>query len=152
MELRRFLRVPVQCSIAYLSTSAKTAIAGKGTVVNLSREGLAVEATEPVKPGMSLALKVHLPDHEEPILVGRATVCWSNGKTFGLKSNSLSDPVRNRLCKFIRDHQQFSAPVTHPEREIDYEHVSKSLTQFVSSERDLVSGPLPGHSDRRAPD
>jgi len=69
MEWRHSSRLAVRCSIAYLSTSSRTALAGEGTVINLSRAGLAIASSLPVPPGIELMCRVSLPDHPKPLFI-----------------------------------------------------------------------------------
>ncbi len=101
MELRHVARLAVRCPIAYMSLSARTAIVGEGVVINLSRDGVAIESRVPVQPGIELMCRVYLPDHPKPLLIPRATVRWSRAGKFGLTTTSIGDEDQRRLCTFV---------------------------------------------------
>ncbi len=103
MELRHVARLAVRCPIAYMSFSARTAIVGEGTVINLSRAGVAIESSLPVPAGMELMCRVSLPDHPKPLLIPRATVRWSQGGKFGLTTIRMGDEERRRLDMFVME-------------------------------------------------
>ncbi len=101
MELRGCLRIPVQCQFSYSGTQSGEPIAGQGTVVNLSRDGWAIESQHAVHPGMNLSLRVHLPGHDKPVAVEQATVLWAKGGKFGLRSIRMEEKDRQRLVRFV---------------------------------------------------
>ncbi len=101
MDWRHSSRLAVRYSIAYLSTSSRTALAGEGTVINLSRAGLAIASSLPVPPGIELMCRVSLPDHPKPLFIPRATVRWSQGGEFGLTTTRMGDEDQRRLDTFV---------------------------------------------------
>ncbi len=100
MELRHFSRFAVRCPVTYMSTSARTAIIGKGVVINLSGDGVAIESSVPVQPGVELMCRVYLPDRPRPLLISRATVRWARAGEFGVTTIRMLDEERRRLDTF----------------------------------------------------
>ncbi len=103
MELRHVARLAVRCPIAYMSLSARTAIVGEGVVINLSRDGVAIESRVPVQPGVELMCRVYLPDRPKPLLIPRATVRWSRAGEFGVTTIRMGDEERRRLDMFVME-------------------------------------------------
>ena len=69
----------------------------KGLTNNLSLGGCRVNGHLAVRRGEHLALRLHLPGQECPIVVERAEVRWVAGKDFGLQFVSLQSMERERL-------------------------------------------------------
>lgn len=101
MELRNSLRVPIQCHFSYAGTQSGQLVAGQGTVVNLSRDGMAIESPHQVEKGMTLALRIHLPESEVPTAIDEAEVLWTDGNKFGLKVVAIDDEDRGELCRAV---------------------------------------------------
>ena len=97
MQPRQYVRVAFECP-AELSGDE---LFGEGTVVNVSLGGFAVASDQPVKPGMTLKLRVFLPDDDKPIFVQQATVQWVKKGRFGLKTNQIGPDDQKRLQEFI---------------------------------------------------
>ena len=66
MERRSTPRFPVQFTVDFSGQHT----AGVGTVRDLSTEGCTVESNLMVHTGWSLALRLHLPDQEAPMVSG----------------------------------------------------------------------------------
>ncbi len=103
MELRHVARLAVRCPIAYMSLGARTAIAAQGSVLNLSRDGVAIESSVSVQPGVELMCRVSLPDRPKPLLIPRATVRWSRAGEFGVTTIRMGDEERRRLDMFVME-------------------------------------------------
>jgi len=81
--IRTYRRIPVRCEMYYMGEE----FLGKGTVINLSRNGFRVLGDCHVVPGMELVVRLSLPDKEEdgPIEIQRVVVRWVRGLLFGVK-------------------------------------------------------------------
>ena len=96
MQSREYARAVFECP-AELSGDE---IVGEGTVINLSIGGFAVESDQPVKAGMTLKLRVFLPDDEKPIVI-EATIRWAREGKFGVKTTLIGIEDKKRLREFI---------------------------------------------------
>jgi hypothetical protein len=76
---------------------------GKGTVMNLSRNGFRVLGDYHVVPGMELVVRLSLPDKEEsgPIEIQRVVVRWVRGLLFGVKVVKLRADSEDRIGAFL---------------------------------------------------
>ena len=97
MRVREYLRAAFECP-AELSGDE---LVGEGTVINLSISGFAVESDLPVKAGMTLKLRVFLPDAEKPIVVEQATIQWAREGKFGVTTTLIGIEDKKRLQEFI---------------------------------------------------
>ncbi len=76
-------------------------IVGEGTIRNLSTVGFEVDGSHSVPRDTHLSLLVFLDDGEGPLEIELATVRWSRGKRFGLKTTIMGGEDRRRLRRFI---------------------------------------------------
>ncbi len=95
--IRTYHRLPVRCLLYYMGGE----FLGKGTVMNLSRNGFRVLGDHQVVPGMELIVRLSLPDKDEPVEIQRATVRWVRGLLFGAKVVTISPPGEDRLASFL---------------------------------------------------
>jgi len=59
-------------------------------VTNLSQSGVRIQGEHTVEPGLSLSLRIKLPDDGPTIEIDRATVRWVDGYDSGLEFDCLS--------------------------------------------------------------
>jgi len=95
--IRTYHRIPVRCVAYYLGGD----FLGKGTVINLCRNGLRVLGDHQVVPGMELVVRLTLPDKDEPIEIQRVVVRWVRGLLFGAKVVTMSPEGENRVGTFL---------------------------------------------------
>ena len=95
--LRTYHRIPVRCQLYYMGGE----FLGKGTVMNLSRNGFRVLGDHQVVPGMELVVRLSLPDREEPVEIERVIVRWVRGLLFGAKVITLSPGGDDRVGSFL---------------------------------------------------
>ncbi len=96
--IRTYHRTPVRCEMYYMGEE----FLGKGTVINLSRNGFRVLGDYQVLPGMELAVRLSLPDEEGgPIEIRRAVVRWVRGLLFGAKMEMLKLDDKDRIGTFL---------------------------------------------------
>ncbi len=100
MKLRQYLRVQVQCPVEFSSGD----FTAEGSVIDLSLGGWHITSAQPVTAGMSLSLRVFLPDAEQPLQVKMVTVQWSRDDKFGVKTILLGKDEQKRLERFIVTH------------------------------------------------
>ena len=95
--IRTYHRLPVRCLLYYMGGE----FLGKGTVMNLSRNGFRVLGDHQVVPGMELVVRLSLPDREEPVEIERVIVRWVRGLLFGAKVVTLSPCEEDRVGSFL---------------------------------------------------
>jgi len=97
VERRKLPRYEVQLPVAFAGNEGS----GVGFVTNLSKEGCTVASEELVLPHAFLALRLQLPEQDEPLKVEVAEVRWGSGMAFGLEFIQLRAEERERLQRFI---------------------------------------------------
>ena len=95
--IRTYHRLPVRCLLYYMGGE----FLGKGTVLNLSRNGFRVLGDHPVVPGMELVVRLSLPDKDEPVEIQRVVVRWVRGLLFGAKVVTVSPDGADRIGTFL---------------------------------------------------
>jgi ribosomal protein S14 len=95
--IRTYHRIPVRCATYYLGED----FLGKGTMMNLCRNGFRVLGDHQVVPGMELAVRLTLPDKDEPVEIQRVVVRWVRGLLFGAKVVTMSPEGENRVGTFL---------------------------------------------------
>ena len=77
--------------------SVATTLEGSGTLLDLSRSGCRVESPVSVAPGVTLGVRIYVPNQERPLVVEAARVQWVSGRVFGLAFSRIKDDERERL-------------------------------------------------------
>ena len=95
--IRTYHRIPVRCEAYYMGGD----FLGKGTVINLCRNGFRVLGDHQVVPGMVLTVRLRLPDKDEPIEIQRVVVRWVRGLLFGAKVVMMSPDGEDRVGTFL---------------------------------------------------
>ena len=95
--IRTYHRIPVRCVVYYLGGD----FLGKGTVMNLCRNGFRVLGDHQVVPGMELVVRLTLPDKDEPVEIQRVIVRWVRGLLFGVKVVTMSPEGEDRVGTFL---------------------------------------------------
>ncbi len=95
-HIRSASRFPVACPLYFLSDH----FLGKGTATDLSHGGWRVEGDHRVATGMTLALRVVLPNQKRPVHVEQAVVRWCRDLEFGLQVQKIGPGEQGRLAKF----------------------------------------------------
>ena len=98
-KFRTHIRIPVTCFVDFVGEG----LIGTGVVQDFSVDGWQINGLEsqPIQVGMSLALRVTLPNQPTPIEVEAATVQWVRGREFGVHVVSMSSEVEARVKRFI---------------------------------------------------
>ena len=97
---RRAHRYSTHCELEYLTPQG----AGKGTLINLSREGWRIMSDQPVSRGTVLSLRLYLQDQEDPLDVDQAIVRWTDQTEFGVELVSLCPDAATRLSEYLLVH------------------------------------------------
>ncbi|MFO0700538.1 MAG: PilZ domain-containing protein [Nitrospira sp.] len=95
--IRTYHRIPVRCEAFYMGGD----FLGKGTVVNLCRNGFRVLGDHQVVPGMQLVVRLSLPDQDLPVEIQRVVVRWVRGLLFGVKIVTMSPDGEGRVGTFL---------------------------------------------------
>ncbi len=95
--IRTYHRIPVRCMLYYMGGE----FLGKGTVMNLSRNGFRVLGDHQVVPGMELVVRLSLPDKDDTVEIQRVVVRWVRGLLFGAKVVTMSPDGEERIGTFL---------------------------------------------------
>ena len=95
--IRTYHRIPVRCEAFFMGGD----FLGKGTVVNLCRNGFRVLGDHQVVPGMQLVVRLSLPDQDLPVEIQRVVVRWVRGLLFGVKIVTMSPDGEGRVGTFL---------------------------------------------------
>ena len=103
--IRTYHRIPVRCVVYYLGGD----FLGKGTVMNLCRNGFRILGDHQVVPGMELVVRLTLSDKDEPVEsdkdepveIQRIVVRWVRGLLFGAKVVTMSPEEEDRVGTFL---------------------------------------------------
>ena len=82
---------------------------GMGIILDLSKGGCRLESPFPILPGLSLELRIHVPDLEWPLMIDGAHVQWVSGQIAGLAFSRIRETEQERLGEVIERLR------THPE-------------------------------------
>jgi hypothetical protein len=82
---------------------------GKGTMTELSSDGMKILGTHPVHAGMRLALRLSVSESTIPIQIPCAYVRWTRGQEFGVKFDAMEPAVTARLHDILSAHQRAPA-------------------------------------------
>jgi hypothetical protein len=77
-------------------------LTGKGTILNISRQGCAILSDTVAETEAYLKLDVTLLEGEEPVQVELVAVRWSGAKTFGVEFIKMHHDVGERLKQFVK--------------------------------------------------
>jgi hypothetical protein len=95
--IRTYHRIPVRCVLYYMGGE----FLGKGTVINMSRNGFRVLGDHQVVPGMELAVRLSLSDKDEPVEMQRVVIRWVRGLLFGAKVMMVKPEDQDRIGIFL---------------------------------------------------
>ena len=98
LERRAAPRFRVQFRTTFCAAAM---LEGRGVILDLSMGGCRIESAVPVTPGVSMELRIHVPEMDWPLMVEAATVQWVSGHTFGLAFFQLKESEKQRLDQVI---------------------------------------------------
>jgi hypothetical protein len=120
--------------------SSSPTLEGTGLVLDLSPGGCRIESPVTVEAGMSLELRIHVPDFEWPLMVEAASVQWVSGQTFGLAFFRIRGTELERLGQLIRaltEGQEGSTESARPRPTLRATHFLgsslRTCTSYISS-------------------
>ena len=93
-------RVPFYCPVSYTSEDEARRSEKKGQLLDLSKKGCRILG--PVLGiGSATTILLELNDGNPPLSIVGATVCWSDGFSFGVKFPTMSVEDRHRLQELV---------------------------------------------------
>ena len=98
-QFRTHSRMPITCFVDYVGEG----LIGTGVIQDFSVDGWHIKAfkSQPIKVGMSLALRVNFPNQDIPIEIETALVQWVKKREFGVHVVDMSSEVEARVRQFI---------------------------------------------------
>ena len=100
LDARDAQRVPFYCPVSYTSEDEARRSERKGQLLDLSKKGCRILG--PVLPvGSTTTILLELNDGNTPLSIGGATVCWSDGFSFGVKFPAMPVEDRHRLQELV---------------------------------------------------
>ncbi|WHZ14623.1 MAG: hypothetical protein OJF52_001462 [Nitrospira sp.] len=99
-KFRTYQRVMLCGSGYYLSEY----FLGKGTIWDVSSAGWRIQGDHQVRVGMTLTLRMDLPDEMLPLEVEQATVQWVRGSDFGVRIIKMGKQSAGKLERLIGEH------------------------------------------------
>ena len=87
------------------TVSGSTQPEGTGTMLDLSKGGCRLESPLAILPGLSLELRVYVPDLEWPLMIDEADVQWVSGQVAGLAFVQIRQTEQQRLDNVIANLQ-----------------------------------------------
>lgn len=97
-EQRKYVRLQANVPISFEGDG----ITGKGSVIDISRGGCAVESESAVPAGAYLRVALHLTDPQPMLAVDLAAVRWSKGSAFGLEFIRMGTEAQERLRHYLQ--------------------------------------------------
>jgi hypothetical protein len=94
-------RVANPCVVEYLGQNFRE----KGTMTDLSGDGMKILGTHPVHIGMRLALRLSVGESAIPIQIPCAYVRWMRNHEFGVKFGPMEPAVMAQLHNLLSAHQ-----------------------------------------------
>ena len=97
-------RATPRLRVQFRSTfSDSTKLEGSGYLLDLSTGGGRIESQVTVEPGVSLELRIYVPNLEWPLMIEAASVQWVSSQIFGLAFVRTTDTEHQRLGQLIKD-------------------------------------------------
>lgn len=97
MVTRKFPRFAVQLPVTFTIDCQE----GKGTILNISREGCMIITEQELDPSRYLSLSMELVETERPVSVNLAAVRWVSKQRVGLEYIKISPADREHLKRFV---------------------------------------------------
>lgn len=98
MHERKHVRFAVQRPVSFHGDT----LSGKGTILNISREGCAITSETLASTDSYLQLKMQLQEEEDPIQVDLAAIRWSSAAKFGVEFIKMHPEAGIRLQQFVK--------------------------------------------------
>ncbi|MBI3355765.1 MAG: PilZ domain-containing protein [Nitrospirae bacterium] len=99
MERRQHRRVPAQVKSLLRANSHEV----EGETIDLSLGGAKIESRLIVQPGKQIALKLVVPEVQEPIYIEQAQVQWIHDQTFGVRFLEMQQREMDELEQLIEE-------------------------------------------------
>jgi len=98
MHERKHVRFVIQSPVVFRGDT----VSGKGTILNISREGCAITSETVAGTETYLQLQMQLLKKEDPIPVELAAIRWSSGDKFGVEFIKMHPEAGARLQQFVK--------------------------------------------------
>jgi PilZ domain len=98
MYERKHVRFAVQRPVTFHGDI----LSGKGTILNISREGCAITSETVAGTESYLQLNMQLVEGDEPIQVNLAAIRWSSAAKFGVEFIKMPPEAGIRLQQFVK--------------------------------------------------
>ena len=102
-DLREYVRFPVRFQLTFSGQQ----VSGVGTVVNLSRQGCAIETNTPIPPGELFCLRIYEPDGHPLFEIEAAAVLYivdrKHERRVGVEFVCIQEREMQRLVGIIED-------------------------------------------------
>ena len=98
MHERKHVRFAVQRPVTFHGDT----LSGKGTILNISREGCAITSETLANGESYLQLKMQLQEKEEPIQIDLAAIRWSSAAKFGVEFIKMHPEAGMSLQQFVK--------------------------------------------------
>lgn len=98
-RMHRRVETRVRLTIAYVAEGEF--LMDDGYITNLSKDGMGVQGTRPLRSGMAVSLFVARPESEDDLCIPQAQVSWSAGCRFGLVLNNLNPKAETELLECL---------------------------------------------------
>ncbi len=99
-KLRTYQRV-MSCGTGYYLSED---FLGKGIVWDMSSGGWRIQGDHQVRIGMTLTLRMELPDERVPLEIEQAVVQWVDGRDFGIYIKKIRRSAAIKLERLIGRH------------------------------------------------
>lgn len=94
-------RIQPRFTTQFRSTFSGGESEGYGRTLDLSIGGCKIESETVVGQGEKFECRLHIPDLDWPIMIDEATICWIEGKTFGLAFTRIRSGEQDKITALI---------------------------------------------------
>jgi hypothetical protein len=101
LDRREAQRVSLHSRVLYRNDEDTSQSAGKGWLQNLSKKGCHITGSLQVVAGSTVTISLDLDDGKAPLCLPGATVCWSDGLSFGVRFPPMTLENRQRLQELV---------------------------------------------------
>ena len=100
LDSREAQRVSFYCAVSYTSEDEARRSEKKGQLLDLSKKGCRILGPV-LGVGCTTTIMLDLNDGNAPLSIVRATVCWNDGYSFGVKFPAMPVEDRHRLQELV---------------------------------------------------
>ncbi|HKT35866.1 MAG TPA: PilZ domain-containing protein [Nitrospira sp.] len=100
VDSRDAQRVPFYCPVSYTNQDEARRCENKGQLLDLSKKGCRILGPV-LAVGCTTTILLELNDGKTPLSIVGATVCWTDGFSFGVKFPTMPVEDRHRLQELV---------------------------------------------------